>query len=85
MYKVLAHRKALRFYRSLDKKTASRIDVVIEKLRKGPFNHKNIKRLSGKFAGSYRYRMGNIRIIYSVDTKKNTIYIEVIGRRGKVY
>ncbi len=70
MYKVLAHRKALKFYRKLDKKTASRIDTVIERFRKDPFSHKNIKVLSGKFAGSYRYRMGNIRIIYSVDAKK---------------
>jgi len=54
MYKVLAHRKALKFYRKLDKKIASRIDTVIERLRKDPFSYKNIRRLSGKFAGSYR-------------------------------
>ena len=85
MYKVLAYRKALKFYKSLDKKTAPRIDIAIERLRRNPFSHKNIKKLSGEFAGSYRYRMGNIRIIYSVNTKENTIYIEVIERRGKVY
>lgn len=85
MYKVIAHRRALRFYRSLDKKTASRIDRVVEKLRKGPFSHRNIRKLRGEFAGSYRYRMGDIRIIYSVDTKKKVINIEVMEKRGKVY
>jgi len=35
--------------------------------------------------GSYRLRVGNIRIIYSVDDAIKIVYIEVIGFRGDVY
>ncbi len=36
-------------------------------------------------AGSYRLRIGNIRIIYSGDDSIKIVYIEVIGFRGDVY
>jgi len=85
MYKVTAHRRALKFYRSLDKKMASRIDGVVEGLRKDSFSYRNIRKLKGEFAGSYRYIMRDIRIIYNVDTEKRVINIKVMERRGKVY
>jgi len=34
---------------------------------------------------SFRLRIGDMRIIYSVDEDKQIVYIEVIGFRGDVY
>ena len=50
-----------------------------------PFNHYNIKPLSGELEGSCRVRIGNIRIIYSVYDAVKIVYIEVIGFRSDVY
>lgn len=85
MYKVIAHKRALKFYRALDKKIASRIDAAVERLREDPFRHRNIRKLRGEFTGSYRYRVSDIRIVYSVDVEDKVIYIEVIERRSKIY
>jgi len=85
MYKIELARKAAKFYQRADTITTRRLNLVFEKLSENPFGRRNIKRLSGELSGSFRLRMGNIRIIYSVDNTKRIIYIEVIGWRGSVY
>ena len=53
-----------------------------------PFRHSNptvIKPLKGKYKGLWRYRVGQIRIIYDVDKEKRTIRIVAIDNRGDVY
>ncbi len=44
-----------------------------------PFDVNKTKRLKGRLEGKYHYVIGNLRIIYSVDEEKKTIYIETIG------
>jgi mRNA interferase RelE/StbE len=53
-----------------------------------PFRHPNptvIKSLRGPRKGQWRYRVGNIRIIYTVDQEAHTIQIVAIDTRGDVY
>jgi mRNA interferase RelE/StbE len=45
----------------------------------------NIKKLQGRLSGKYRMRVGELRIIYSVDEGVGLILIEAIGPRGSVY
>jgi mRNA interferase RelE/StbE len=85
MYKVELSRKAARFYQKTDTVTARRLNLAFAKLSQDPFKHYNIKRLRGELEGSYRLRVGDIRIVYSVDEKENIVYIEVIRFRGDVY
>ena len=85
MYKIELAGKAAKFYQKADTITTRRLNLAFEKLSENPFGHHNIKRLSSELAGSFRLKMGNIRIIYSVDNKNRIIYIEVIGWRGDVY
>jgi len=85
MYKVELSRKAARFYQKTDTVTARRLNVALAKLSQDPFKHYNIKRLRGELEGSYRLRVGDIRIVYSVDDQENIVYIEVIRFRGDVY
>ena len=44
-----------------------------------------LKSLSGELQGSYRMRVGDIRIVYSIDEAAKTVFVEVIGFRGDVY
>jgi mRNA interferase RelE/StbE len=53
-----------------------------------PFYHPNptvIKPLRGPRKGQWRYRLGDIRIIYTVDREARTIQILAIDTRGDVY
>ena len=53
-----------------------------------PFHHSNptaIKPLKGKYQGQWRYRIGKLRIVYSVDKDNRTIRITAIDNRGDVY
>ena len=53
-----------------------------------PFRHPNptvIQPLRGPRKGQWRYRIGNIRIIYTVNKEACTIRILAIDTRGDVY
>ena len=76
MYEIELSRKAAKFYQKADATIVRRLNAA---------NHNNIKPLSGELQGSFRLRVGNIRIIYSIDDTIKIVYIEVIGFRGDVY
>ena len=85
MYEVELSRKAAKFYQTADTVTVRRLNRALAILSNDPFRHYTIKKLSGELAGSYRMRVGAMRIIYSVDNNKKIAYIEVIRFRGDVY
>ena len=45
----------------------------------------DVKKLKESWPGYYRIRMGKIRIIFDVDYKNKTVFIEKIDFRGDVY
>ncbi len=45
----------------------------------------DVKKLSGKWEGCYRTRIGNIRIIFIPNFDEGFVYIKKIGTRGDVY
>lgn len=85
MYEVLISHEAEKYYKKQDKDTKRRINRCIDSLGKEPLSGPNIKRLHGKLEGKCRYRIGDIRIIYEVNTKSKTVEIKSIGGRGDVY
>ncbi|MBI5788956.1 MAG: type II toxin-antitoxin system RelE/ParE family toxin [Candidatus Schekmanbacteria bacterium] len=84
MFNIALHKKAMA-YNQLDDKTADRVNDALESITEHPFEHSNIKKLKGEFEGSYRYRLGSLRIIYSVNLENNTVFVEAIGSRGDIY
>ena len=85
MYKVLPHKRAVKYYESLDDKTAARINKAIDRISENPHEGQNIKKLSGRLAGKYRCKVGDLRIVYRIDENSKTILIEAIGPRGDIY
>ena len=75
MFEIELSRQAEQFYLNADTKIAWRLNRCFERLSQNPFRHKNIKKLRGEFEGSYRYRAGNLRVIYSVDNTRKTVII----------
>ena len=85
MFKILLDRKAVKYYESLDDKTAKKINKAIELISNNPFYGTNIKRLIGRLEGKYRYKVGDLRVVYSVNKDKGLVFIEAIGQRGDIY
>ena len=85
MYKVSLHKKAIKYYESLNDKTAKKINKAIEEISENPFEGPHIKKMRGRHEGKYRYAVGDLRIVYRVNTENKIVLIEAIGPRGDVY
>lgn len=85
MYELELSRKAAKFYEKADTITARRLNAAFDHLAEDPLHHYNIKPLCGEFQGSYRLRVGDIRIVYSFSENTKIVYIELIGFRGDIY
>ena len=83
-FRVLWHEKALDDLKSLDRQTARKIiDRVKNHLSQSPENLG--KPLQGVLKGLYRYRLGDYRIIYTIDRGENLTSILHIGHRKNIY
>lgn len=72
-------------YNRLDTNMRRRVDAAIDTLMQNPLFGPNIKKLKGRYAGQYRYRVGSYRIIYSIDTQRYQCIVSGIHPRGRAY
>lgn len=79
MYKIVFQKAALKFLKKQDKKTQERLLKAINQLPSGT----DIKKLQG--LEMYRMRVGDMRILYTIDDIVMIISIENIDNRGDVY
>lgn len=82
-YKIEWKSSAIKELKKLDKRAISRIIKSIEELKESPFPS-GCKKLQGSY-NTYRYRIGQYRIIYSIYANKLIIEIIRIGHRRDVY
>ncbi|MBP7902582.1 MAG: type II toxin-antitoxin system mRNA interferase toxin, RelE/StbE family [Spirochaetes bacterium] len=61
------------------------LDYVYPQLRNNPFFGSNIKKLKGDFEGIYRYRIGNYRLFYKIESELILIIILDIDDRKDAY
>jgi mRNA interferase RelE/StbE len=78
-YKIEFEKAAQKFLDKQDKENRIRLYKAIYKLPDGT----DIKKLKG--CNLYRLRVGNYRILYSVDDAIRVITVENIDNRGDVY
>ncbi len=52
---------------------------------KGEKINLDLKKLKGKWEGFYRIRMGEIRVIITIDFKNKIIFVYSVDFRGSVY
>lgn len=82
MYRIIIKKKAKKFIDKLPKNERKRIALEIEQLSNG----EDIKRLKGENnKGLFRLRVGDYRIIYSVDNGELIVYVIDAGNRGEIY
>ena len=79
-YKIQFEKSAIRFLQKQDKTTQERLLKAVKNLPSGT----DIKKLQG-YDNLYRKRVGNIRILYSIEEEVKIVNIENIDNRGDVY
>ncbi len=84
MYEIALRRKAEKFLDSLDQKTAQRLGNALLDLKDFPLRG-DLKKLSGSYQGMFRLRVGDYRILFTVDEKSKAIYVYLIDHRSGVY
>ncbi len=80
-YKVVLTYRALRDLRKLDKKTQKRLLFKIKEYSKNPFKY--CIKLTSPLIGTYRFRIGEYRVIFDIEDKD--IVILRIGHRKEIY
>lgn len=84
MYKILFTRLAKKQLQKISSVYLIRIETKLKELQQNPFTVSNVKKLEGSKT-LYRLRIGDIRIIYNVNTKQILIEIIEIEKRNDVY
>jgi len=85
VYKAILHKNAVKFYKKADANLRMRINSAIEVVLKNPRYHIHIKKLHGDLSHMYRYKLGDIRIIYEIHEDIETVRIKTIEQRGSAY
>jgi mRNA interferase RelE/StbE len=85
MYKVELSREAQQFYDRCDKPLARKLARCFQSLERNPREGNNVKPLKGKLAGSYRYRIGDLRVVYTINDRSVTVFVITIAKRSDVY
>ncbi len=75
--------RVTKFIESLDPKTRERLKKKLLSLKTDPYHSKDIKKLLGYSAPTYRLRMGKIRIVYHI--REKVVEVIDIDYRGDIY
>ncbi|MBI4226920.1 MAG: type II toxin-antitoxin system RelE/ParE family toxin [Candidatus Omnitrophica bacterium] len=84
-YRVQLSPHAVREYQKLDASIKPDIAAALDALQHQPLAGAKIKRLKGRLRTYYRYRTGDYRIAYVVDTKARLVSVDYIQHRGDIY
>jgi len=85
MYKVVLHKNASKYYQKAEKKLQARINTAIDTILGNPRYHVHIRKLEGELKDMYRYRLGDLRVLYEIHEEMKTIRIKAIDVRGSAY
>ena len=85
MYRVELSREAQRFYDLCDKVAAKKLARCFAALERNPRGGNNVKALKGYFAGSFRYRVGDLRVVFTINDRAVVVYVIAIAKRSDVY
>jgi mRNA interferase RelE/StbE len=85
MYRVELSREAQQFYERADKPVAKKLARCFKSLENNPRSGNNVKALKGQLSGAYRYRLGDIRVVYTIDEQRVVVFIITIAKRSDVY
>ena len=86
MYKIIPHKRVIKFINSRNPKDKQKIKEKLQQLQINPYpsnNETDTKKMINKIG--YRLRIGNYRFIYDVVDEELIIYMEDANNRGDIY
>ena len=83
-FEIILSKQSAKYYKKLSIDEARRLDRAFLLLEKDPLGSGDIQLLSVK-PKRYRFRVGGLRIIYQIDTKKKLVLVSTILPRGQIY
>ena len=85
MYTIRIRKTARVALQKMTPKRAARIAGIVERIAADPFaRHPNVDRIKGE-KGGFRYRLGDWRVLYRLDSKTKTLTLVNIRPRGSAY
>jgi mRNA interferase RelE/StbE len=85
VWEIALTRPAEKVYGLASDAIRQRFDDCFENLEHNPSYGNNIKALTGKLKGLYRYRVGDWRVIYRLKREQHLVEIIAILPRGDAY
>ncbi len=85
MHEIILHRQTAKFYRDTGAALKKRIAAAFDLISQDPRYHPNIKKLKGELKSMYRFRLGELRIIYEIEAEIRTIRVKSIDTRSSAY
>ena len=77
--------EAEKVFAKSDRALAKKLARCFNNLENNPRSHPNIKPLKGSYSGYYRYRVGDYRVVYSIEDDLVVVNVIIIAHRSKVY
>lgn len=84
IYQLRLEKRATKALQKISEPLKSRIISALEEMTQDPFSG-DIKALQGEWKGFYRRRVGDFRIVYSVDAEIKVVSVESIVDRKDAY
>jgi mRNA interferase RelE/StbE len=85
MPNLVVHRRAARYLERMDSRIKAQLKTKLEQLARNPATMPGVKPMAGEWAGFYRMRHGDLRVIFMHDRLADTIVVAQIGPRGDAY
>lgn len=86
MYRIITHKRVIKFINSRDSKDKHRIKEKFQLLQINPYpSNENLDVKKMKNNNGFRLRVGDYRFIYDVADDELVIYIENGDNRGDIY
>lgn len=84
MYTLEFSKKAIKSLRGIASVYQDKIFLKLDELAENPFENANVKALKGE-SNTYRLRVSDYRIIYTVENKELIILVIDINHRKDIY
>ncbi|MBE3096572.1 MAG: type II toxin-antitoxin system RelE/ParE family toxin [Planctomycetes bacterium] len=85
MYEVLLSPDALRAYDRADSVLARKLNRCFALLAQEPHSHPRTRPLTGIHRGRWRFRLGDWRVIYTIDETSRRVFVLIIAHRREAY
>ncbi len=85
VYRVIVKKKCDKQINKAPQKIRGAVALALKEIAVDPYHNPNVKKLSGKREGQYRYRIGGYRLIYEVHEQEIIVIAVDFGPRGDVY